>query len=207
MITLPELLEDAKYKAFFTTPPKMLKPLPGQKPWRVLIQRKPGGPWAKKEIETYAEGFRIIRHSLRAGTLHDGTIQSRSIPFGPPQRIAKVTKGGKPVYHTRDGKLVRDTDGNPIQKTTLIRWKPKLDPSDEAHEWCPFCRRPTVLRWFRSHHALRSSGLQGLADTSDRRCTICGARESFIRAALVHARPPGYDPVSYLIKPKKRNRR
>lgn len=203
MITLPELLKDAKYKAFFTTPPKMLKPLPGQKPWRVLVQRRPGGPWAKKETETYAEAFRIIRDNLRAGTLHDGAIQSRSIPFGPPIRVAKVTKGGKPVWHTRDGKRVLGPDGKPIQKTVNIEWKPKLDPADELHEWCTYCRRPTVFRWFRSHHAIRSAGLHGLADPSDRRCTICGAREDFIRTTRVNARPPGYNPLNYLTAGKR----
>lgn len=207
MITLPELLEDARYKAFFTTPPKMLKPLPGQKPWRVMIQRKQDGPWAKKETETYADAFRIIRHNLRAGTLYDGTIQSRGIAFGPPVRIAKVTRGGKPVYHTRDGKRVLGPDGKPIQKTVVVEWKPKLDPSDDPHTWCTFCRRPTVFRWFRSHHALRKAGLQDIVDLSHRRCTICGAREDFIRTTLGNARPPGFDPTAYRIKPKKRNRR
>lgn len=207
LITLVELLEDARFKAFFQTPPKMLKPLPGQLPWRVHVQRQAGGPWAKKEVATYAEGFRIIRHNLRAGTLHDGAIQSRSIPFGPPFRIAKVTRGGKPVYHLKDGKRVLGTDGRPIQKTVKVDWKPSLDPTEDAHDWCTYCRRPTVFRWFKSHRALRSAGLQGLADPGDRRCTICGARESFIRSTLSSARPPGYDPVGYLIKPKKRNAR
>lgn len=207
MITLPELLEDPRYRKFFQSPPKMLKPLPGQKPWRVLVQRRSGGPWAKKETETYADAFRIIRHTLRAGTLHDGTIQSRSIAFGPPVRVVKVTKGGKPVWHRRDGKLVLDADGQRIQVTKSIEWKPTLDGLDDPHDWCTFCRRPTVFRWFRSHHALRAAGLQDIADPSNRRCTICGARESFVRTSRIHARPPGYDPTGYLLKPRKRNKR
>lgn len=207
MITLVELLEDPKYRKYFSTPPKMLKPLPGKLPWRVLVQRRPGGPWAKKEVATYADAFRIIRHNLRAGTLHDGTIQSRGIAFGPPVRVAKVTKGGRPVWHTRDGKPVLDADGKRIQKTVNIEWKPKLDPAEEPHDWCTYCRRPTVFRWFRSHHALRSAGLQDIADQSSRRCTICGASEAFIRTTLSTARPPGFDPTAYITKPRKRNRR
>lgn len=203
MITLPELLEDAKYRAFFITPPKMLKPLPGQLPWRVLVQRKAGGPWAKKEIDTYAAAFRIIKSNLRAGTLHDGAIQSRSIPFGPPQRIAKVTRGGKPVYHTRNGKYILDAGGERIQKTVVVLWKPKLEASDESHDWCTYCRRPTVFRWFKSHHALRASGLQELVDPTTRRCSICGAREDFIRTTRSNARPPGYDPIKYRTSPKR----
>lgn len=209
MITLPELLEDARYRKFFQTPPKMLKPLPGQLPWRVLVQRKSGGPWAKKEVATYADAFRIIRNTRRAGTLHDGTIQSRGIPFGPPQRIVKVTKGGRPVYHLKDGKRVLDADGRPIQVTRTVDWdwRPLLPATEDAHDWCTYCRRPTVFRWFRSHHALRTAGLQGLADPSDRRCSICGAREAFVRTSRIGARPPGYDPTAYLLKPRKRNKR
>jgi hypothetical protein len=203
LITLPELLEDKRYKQFFLTPPKMLKPLPGQKPWRVLVQRQPGGPWAKKELETYADGFRVIRHNIKSGTLYDGTIQSRGIAYGPPVRIAKITKGGKPVWHTRDGKILLDADGNRIQKTVTVEWKPKLDAAEEPHDWCTLCRRPTVFRWFRSHHALRNVGLQELVDPNDRRCTICGAREDFIRSTRGNARPPGFNPVNYLTKPKR----
>lgn len=207
MITLPELLEDPRYRKFFQTPPKMLKPLPGQLPWRVLVQRRPGGPWAKKETETYAEAFKIIRGAIRNDRLHDGTIQSRGIAFGPPVRIAKVTKGGRPVYFYKDGKRVLGPDGQPVQKTVTVEWKPKLDAADDAHEWCPYCRRPTVLRWFKSHHALRTFNIQELVDPSDRRCTICGARESFLREARKTARPPGFDPTSYITKPRKRNKR
>lgn len=203
MITLPELLEDAKYKQFFTTAPKMLKPLPGQKPWRAFVQRKAGGPWAKKETETYAESFRIIKSYIRAGTLYDGAIQSRSIPFGPPQRVAKVTRGGKPVWHTVRGKVILGPDGKRIQKTVVVVWKPKLDAADEVHDWCTYCRRPVVFQWFTKHHALRASGLQELIDPSARRCSICGAREDFVRTTRSNARPPGYDPVVYLTRTKR----
>jgi hypothetical protein len=198
LITLPELLEDPKYREFFKTVPKTLKPVPGQKPWRVLIQRKPGGPWAKKEYERYADAFRTIAAHIRADQLHDGAIQSRGIAFGPPQRVAKLTKGGRPVYHLKDGKRVIGPDGKPIQKTVVVPWKPKLDAADEPHTWCTYCRRPTVFRWFRSHHALRTAGLQGLADITDRRCVICGARESFIRDTAGNARTPDFNPLTHM---------
>lgn len=207
MITLPELLKDPKYREFFKTPPKMVKPLPGQLPWRVIIQREADGPWAKKELETYGSAFRIIANSLRAGRLHDGAVISRGIAFGPPQRVAKITKGGRPVWFTRDGKIVLDADGNRIQKTVTVEWKPKLDSADEPHTWCTYCRRPTVFRWFHSHHALRANGLQALVDPSDRRCAICGAREDFVRTTFKTARPPGFDPIAHVTRPRRRTRR
>lgn len=207
LITLPELLKDPKYREFFKTKPKMVKPLPGQMPWRVMIQRQAGGPWAKKETATYADAFRLIANNLRDGRLHDGAIISRGIAFGPPQRIAKVTSGGRPVWFTRNGKTVLDSDGKRIQKTVVVLWKPKLEPTDEPHSWCTYCRRPTVFRWFTSHHALRAAGLQELVDPTDRRCTICAAREDFVRTTLKTARPPAYDPLQHVSKPNRRARK
>ena len=43
-----------------------------------------------------------------------------------------------------------------------------------THDWCPYCRRPTVFWYFRKHHALRQFRDLDLSD--DRRCTICGIR-------------------------------
>jgi hypothetical protein len=207
LITLPELLDDPKYKAFFLKVPKTLKPLPGQKPWRVFIQQRTDGPWAKKEYERYADAFATIRKYLKDGRLHDGAIQSRGIAFGPPERTVKVVKNGRPVYHLRAGKKVLGSDGLPIQVTRTILWRPKLEASEETHTWCTYCRRPTVFRWFLSHHAVKASGLHGMVDVSDRRCTICGAREDYVRTTTATARPPHFDPRSYLNAKPSRTRR
>lgn len=185
MITLPELLKDPKYREFFMTVPKDWAPKPGHKPWRLYVQREADGPWAKKDYASYAEAYRRLAVELKSGRLHDGAIQSRGVAYAPPTRIAKVTKNGKPVYQV-------GSNGNRVQKTVITRWKPKLDPADEAHTWCTYCRRPTVFRWFRSHHALR--GLEGIFDPSSLRCIICGAREAFVRSTLGTARTPQYDP-------------
>lgn len=207
MITLPELLEDPKYREFFLTPPKVLKPLEGQKPWRIFVQRDVDGPWAKREYERYADAFKTIRTYLKGGRLHDGTIQSRGIAYGPPQKVARVVQGGKPVYHTRAGKQILDSAGRPVQKTVTVLWRPKLDASDEPHTWCTYCRRPTVFRWFVNHHAIRTSGLQGMVDPGDRRCTICGAREDFVRTTVKTARPPHFDPLSHINVKRSKARR
>lgn len=206
MITLPELLEDARYKKYFCTPPKMLI-IPGQKPWQIKVQLEQGGSWRKKEFATYVEAFNAIRPYLKDGRLYDGAIRSRSIAFGPPERIAKIVKNGRPVYHTRNGKRVLDNEGRPIQLTKVVLWRPKLDASEETHIWCTYCRRPTVFQWFTSHHALRTSGLHGMVDPSDRRCTICGAREDYIRTTANTARRPSFDPRSHLVASNRRTRR
>jgi hypothetical protein len=205
LITLLELLEDPKFREFFKTVPKTIKPKEGQMPWRLYVQREAQGPWAKKEFARYADAFRALTPYIRDGRIHDGAIQSRNIAFGPPERIVRLTKGGKPLYAVdKDGKKLLGPDGKPIQRTAVSLWKPKLPADEEEHIWCTYCRRPTVFRWFKTHHSLRRSVLDGLTDPSERRCTICGARESFIRSTVGSARKPGHNPIAV---PKRRTRR
>lgn len=199
MITLPELLKDPKYKEFFCKVPKTTVPKPGQQPWRLFIQREPGGPWAKKEYEKYADAFRRVAVDLKSGRLHDGAIQSRGIAFAPPTRVARITKGGKPVYQV-------GSDGKRQQKTVTVRWQPRLDRTDEPHIWCTYCRRPTVFRWFKTHHSIRGTALDGLVDPSQRRCTICGVREEFVTTTLGTARLPSYDPRDVRVAGKRARR-
>lgn len=187
LLTLPELLKDPKFKEFFCTVPITVKPPEGRKPWRLMVQRRADGPWAKQDFARYADAFRALSPMLKTNSIHDAAIMSRGIAFGPPERVVKVRKNGKPV-------MVKDSHGKLQQKTATVAWKPKVPPMEESHAWCTYCRRPVVFRWFRSHGLIRNSSLAGLVDASPRRCTICGAREDFIRGTLGSARRPGYDP-------------
>jgi hypothetical protein len=189
LITLPELLKDKEYRKFFTTVPKSLVPAPGKKPWRLLVQRKAGGPWARKDFEKYADAFRALVPYLSERRCYDAAIVSRGIAYSPPERIVKVTKGGKSVR-------IKDGQGNLVQKTAIVHWRPKLPVTEEAHRWCTYCRRPTVFRWFKTHHAFRNTSLEGIFDPSAKRCTICGAREEFVASTLGTARRPGHHPVA-----------
>lgn len=185
MITLPELLDDKKYKEYFLTVPKS-----GPSPlnWRIYVQREQDGPWRRKDYAKYTDAFMRIKKELREGRLYDGTIQSKGIAYGPPQRIVRVTKGGKPV-------LVKTANG--VQpKTAVVLWRPKLQADDESHTWCTYCRRPTVFRWFLSHHAVRRTPVAGIVDPSDLRCTICGVREDFVLRTAKSAAQPGHHIVS-----------
>lgn len=193
MITLPEMLKDKRFKEFFCSVPK--QPANAKNNWRVYVQRKSDGNWARKDFDRYADAFRLVAKQLKAGNLHDGTIQSRGIAYAPPQRIVAVVRGGKPVYQVRK-------DGKRIQKTAVVIWKPKLAADEEPHTWCTYCRRPTVFRWFNSHHSFRGTVLEGLLNPADMRCLICGGREEFIRKTAATALVPGQDPT-----PKPRSRR
>lgn len=194
MITLPELLDDKRYREFFSRVPKQ-GPTPMN--WRIYVQRKSEGPWAKKDFASYADAFRRIAKELKEGRLHDGTIQSRGIAYAPPERIVRVTKNGRPV-------LVKDSKGNLVDKTAIVVWRPKLPADEEEHHWCTYCRRPTVFRWFAAHHTLRNSPVTGCIDPTDRRCTICGGREEFIRSTLGSAARPGYAVVAPAGKRRRR---
>ena len=194
MITLPELLTDSRFKSYFCTPPKQG---PSQSAnWRIYVQRTPEGRWLKKDFENYADAFRRLGRELKAGNLHDGAIQSRGIAYAPPQRIVAVTKGGRPV-------MVKNSRGEAQQKTAVVVWRPRLSADDEVHTWCPYCRRPTVFQWFLNHHSTRGSVLAGITDPSERRCTICGAREDFVRSVSKSAWLPGQ---TFRPKPQRRKR-
>lgn len=194
MITLPELLEDKRYRAFFSKVPKS-----GATPinWRILVQRKTDGPWAKKDYAKYSDAFRRIAKELKEGRLHDGTIQSRGIAYAPPERIVRLTKGGRPIR-------IRNSRGELVDKTAVVLWKPRLHSDEEEHTWCTYCRRPVVFRWFATHHALRNSPVEGCIDPTERRCLICGGREQFIRGSIASAARPGYSIISTATKRRRR---
>lgn len=44
-------------------------------------------------------------------------------------------------------------------------------PMPDGHNWCEYCRRPTVFRFFKRHPAIKQ-----VITTDELRCCICGAR-------------------------------
>lgn len=168
MITLNELLEDKIYKEFLLTRPR-LKALPRtSEPWRVYIQLKPDGSWAKKDFWKYGEAFKFLKPRLHE--IHDATIQSRGVAFSAPHQVVKITRNGKRV-------MVRGSDGILRPKTKIVLWRPQLPSDETAHEWCPYCRRPVIIAWFTKHHSFGNR----VFDPGLRRCIICGASELLMR--------------------------
>lgn len=65
-----------------------------------------------------------------------------------------------------------------------ISGKKVYNPIPEGHEWCGYCRRPTVFKVFGRHpnHKYRSE--------PSMRCTICGVRLEFLkRLSISHNWP------------------
>lgn len=143
----------------------------------MYVQREANGKWAKKDFDSYAVAANFAISLLRKGAW-DLAVHSRSVSYGPPGRWVNITKNGLPVYLTKgEGKEKKYVlrDGKKVRKQKFV---PMHVPP--GHAWCPHCRRPTVFRWFRSHHAFPKTKPEVAFDPSHLRCTICGIRESSI---------------------------
>lgn len=165
MLTIHELLEDKKYRAYFQTVPKLKNGKTG-KPWRLYVQGH-DHKWRKKDFAKYSDAFKLFRKLLRKGEVRDAAINCRRQSFAPPTRMARIRN-----------KYVTGSDGVRRQATKRVEWRPKLGPDHfEEHLWCPWCRRPSAFKNFSYHHAFpREMGL----DTSVARCSICGASTRII---------------------------
>lgn len=166
MIRLAELLEDKKYREWFLAKPRVM-PGAGTTPWRVWVQKEVDGRWGKKDFPSYNDAFRFLKPRLH--TDHNHALASRAVAYGPPIRYVKLNRRGKPVIDEKTGK----------QRTAKMLWLPTLPPMEPNHTWCPYCRRPTVFGYFAKHHSFPEE-LRNDIMKRERRCTICGAGESFI---------------------------
>lgn len=168
-IRFVELLEYPEFKTFLTTKPDIpeVATAGGRKPWRVYVQREAHGKWAKKDFASYVEAFKFMKPHIKAS--HDVALHCRSVSYMPPGKWVKVVKGGKPVWLTgANDKPRRDPEtGKRIQ---MRRLKPMQMPP--GHEWCMYCRRPTIFTWFSKHHSFARRDLVMKMDVE--RCTICG---------------------------------
>lgn len=161
---MSELVKDPTYRKFLETMPKTYpiirdKELQKSPPWVVYVQVKPGGKWGKKEFWKYTKAFKFFRHWMKSGA-HDATINNKRVPTPPPTRIVRIK-----------GKYVLGSDGQNRQATTQVSWKlpSSLQIDQPQHNWCLYCRRPTLFKFYSSHPRL------GAVDSMVPRCCICGA--------------------------------
>lgn len=160
MITIHDLLEDPVWKReVLLTPPELPSHLYHTAPWRLYVLTR-DGKWLKRDFATYREAFSMLKKHLK--TCRDACIVSRAVAFAPPARKVKT---GRTVE--RNGKQV------PVVK--MVPWEYRFDAEDESgHRWCPYCRRPTIFKWFHTHHAF-TGDMARILDPRKLRCTICGA--------------------------------
>lgn len=167
---MSELITDKRYKEYLLKVPKLpasakLDHMSG--PWVVYVQKKPDGPWGRKNFRTYKEAFSFFKLCLKKYKVHDLALNCKRIGFEPPTRFVRI-KGAFQV----------GSDGVKRQKTKMVRWeipaKLLMDEAIHDYEWCMYCRRPTEFRHYRRHPALKPIKQ---VDTAVRRCCICGASE------------------------------
>jgi hypothetical protein len=158
-IRFKDLLEDQVFRAWFnrrpSDPPKSLFN-PPKPAWYVMFQREQDGRWTRASFTSYAKAHKYVRTIYK--DVWDLALGCYRRDYGPP--LIQVTYTAK-------------VNGKKVKKQRSELWR----RSPEGHRWCGFCRRPTVFRYFTKHHALPLKVLVGY----ELRCSICGARLSFLR--------------------------
>lgn len=167
LITIRELLKDPQYREFFRKVPKLPDHItPDNKPWQLLVKKEGETHWRSKRFGTYAEAFAGFKKMLPV--IQDAAINCPGYSFMPPIRNVRIK--GKFV-------TVRGGGQRPYIKTLL--WKPKITDDMSRHEWCPYCRRPSVFTFATTKP--RSRGGFILTETEPTiRCIICGASDRIV---------------------------
>lgn len=151
--------EQTQFKEFLLDPVfkawfnrKPSDPPPGNtSPWVVWVQKEHNGKWSRARFKTYAKAHKYVRSIYK--DVWDLTLGCLRRDYGPP--------------------LMKVTDKTTKQARAVL-WR----GMPEGHSWCGYCRRPVVFAYFSRHHAVpKNMPCNG----NERRCSICGAREAFVR--------------------------
>lgn len=167
LITIHELLRDRQYREFFLKIPE-LPPhyTPDKKPWRLMIQKRGEDRWRAKRFGTYKEAFDGFKQ-LRP-IINNAAINSPALGFLPPIRNVRI----KGKYRIVQG-------GHKKQVIKTLVWKPQIGADLEHHDWCSYCRRPSIFR-YASNKPRSIDGFNVPADEPAMRCMICGASARII---------------------------
>lgn len=150
-------------KELLTTKPPKINCPPVSPPWRIYALRTESSGWARKDFDTYKGAFDFWK--LKRKVWYDVSITSKRQSFKPPGRLVKLKRQGQPV-------MIKTPTG-PRQATKLVPIKPP-----PGHLWCLYCRRFTVFTYFLKHHAFKTENQQLTYDPTERRCCVCGIRET-----------------------------
>ncbi len=176
MIPIGELLQDKTFRRFFTTTPDLYPTQLTRAAWRIWVKTHTNSAWRRKDVVQYQAGVRFILRGIDEGSVHDAVLQSRGVSYKPPIRHVRAIKNGEPI-------ILVGADGIPRPKVTSSIWRTpsQLIQDYGSHEWCFYCRRPTIFGYFAQHHNFRGTVLEGFYDGSVRRCAVCGISIDSIR--------------------------
>lgn len=163
-VSLIELLRDPEYKKYFMKVPKLPPHYKGTKPWKLYVLLKGQQVWKTKRFETYAEAYNQLKRLLPK--VVDAAINCPALGFRPPIKSVKL-KGKTEMVRGK---------AQPVFRSLI--WRPELDSSMDRHEWCPYCRRPTVFKTLASR--LHTGNSTVIITDPKFRCTICSASEVIV---------------------------
>jgi len=161
-VTLRELVKDSVYRQWLRTEP--VGGFPDFVKFRIYVQRERGGRWAKKDFDDFKSAYNFLARHLKEW--HDAAFVARNHACRPP--VVRVP--GK--VKKKIGKQIKVVPGFVRQYYAPIL-------SIDGHQWCPYCRRPTVFDFFSEHHAFFHTNLRPLP--FKRRCSVCGIAETAIK--------------------------
>src|SRR5687768_14911261 len=61
-VTMRELLVDPVFRQWMTRKPESHAL---RVRWRLYVQREEGGPWSKKDVESYVEGYKLLAKNFK----------------------------------------------------------------------------------------------------------------------------------------------
>lgn len=156
-VRIHEFLRDPIYRKWFAKAPVLLPNQGHGQPWWLYVQKKEEGPWSRAGVESYAKAYEWVGKHL--STIYDFAITSKRRTYLPP------------VY--------RPVLPNGKRAAQKVYWS----EYPLSHNWCPYCRRPVVFRYFERHHA-DTQYRTFLGPAQHRRCTICGIRDVAVQQWL-----------------------
>jgi hypothetical protein len=146
-----------RFKEYAETPPKIYKAqraLDGPL-WWVYVQLEEGTRWRRVGTRLWKEGMELVQ----AKTPFDWAITSKRRGYLVPT-YTKINPQTKIPYKVKVGNEVVDK-----------QFRMKMPP---GHQWCRWCRRPTLFLYFAKHHSFVNAKAY---DPTRRRCLICGGAQ------------------------------
>lgn len=115
-------------------------------PWRVYVYRD--GKWARRDFARWKKGLKFLMSHL--DEFEDAALMSKVRQFKPP------------VVRLR---------GSDVKEYRI----PGVPGEHPDHQWCGYCRRPTLMAHFSRHHVIPRPIVW------KKRCTMCGYSREGLR--------------------------
>lgn len=180
LITIHELLKDKEYREFFLKTPVLPDHYgPENKPWKLIILKRGETQWRSKRFGTYKEAFTGLKTMLPS--IINGAINCPPLDFMPPVKNFRVKDKFVGNGHLRKPLIVSRV------------WKPRITDDMGEHNWCTYCRRPSIFRYAMLSRS--TAGYAPIAGEPEIRCIICGASSRLVNLRHPEQSAQKWDPT------------